>query len=333
MKEWSNSMNPFNSSKVLLWKDHLEAIVAGNFLPPVQVDIDPTNMCNLNCPHCNACEARTRVPGYMTKEHLIDIANFCGEWGVKGACVAGGGESLLNDGTGALLLQLQANGIESGVITNGSLLEIEIVDIIANCSRWCGISVDAATPETYNKIKGLPKDAAMFWKVISNIGNLVARKEERGTYLDVAFKFLIHPNNVYEIYDAAKLARGLGVKHFHARPCGFDNVKGGKRTQQEFVVLVDIVNEQFEKMFELEDGYFEVFGVRHKFKADFTRKVNYSKCWAIPLIVTFAAGGDLELCFDRRGDKDLVMTSHLNLDNIKGFCMISPMENFYTSHL
>ena len=54
MKEWTNPWNPFNSAKVLLWKEHLEGCAKENYLPPVTVDIDPANRCMFDCPHCNA---------------------------------------------------------------------------------------------------------------------------------------------------------------------------------------------------------------------------------------------------------------------------------------
>ena len=54
MREWTNPYNPFNSMKVLIWREHLEGIVRQEFLPPVTADTDPTNLCNYNCinSHC-----------------------------------------------------------------------------------------------------------------------------------------------------------------------------------------------------------------------------------------------------------------------------------------
>ncbi len=322
MQEWENRFNPFNSWKVLFWSENLKKIANGDFPPPVQVDIDPTNKCNFRCPHCNAWEARTKNPGTLTKKHMLEIADFCGKWGVKGACIAGGGEPLMNPHTGSLIERLRnhGNNIESGIITNGFLLENEIADIIAETSRWCGISLDAATSETFSKIKGLPKTSHRFDVVIKNIKRLVALRNENKTYLEVAVKFLIHPYNAHEIYDSAKLAKEMGVDHFHCRPCGLDNIAiGREESQADVAALTDMINIQLEKIFALNDDNFQAFGIRHKFNPNFTRKVNFSKCWAIPLIVTFAANGNLELCFDRRGDEDLVMTSHLDLTNIKQF--------------
>ena len=75
-KEWTNPYNAFNSMKVLLWRDHLEAAVKGEFLPPVIVDTDLTNLCNLNCIWCNSQEFRRKAPYSQSTEHLLKLADF-----------------------------------------------------------------------------------------------------------------------------------------------------------------------------------------------------------------------------------------------------------------
>ena len=56
MREWLNPWNPFNSAKVLLWRQHLEGCAKEDYLPPVTVDLDPSNRCNYDCKMCNASD-------------------------------------------------------------------------------------------------------------------------------------------------------------------------------------------------------------------------------------------------------------------------------------
>ena len=181
--------------------------------------------------------------------------------------------------------------------------------VIASTSRWCGISLDAATAETYRKVKGI-KNTALFDKVCYNVQMLNKAKLEipRTIRCDTAAKFLVHPLNVGEIYQAAKLARDLGFDHFHVRPVGLDNLPDGNAlSSRDMAAIADRINEQFEAIQTLNTDTFMVFGVRHKFNPDFTRKVSFKKCRAIPLICTFEADGNLGICFDRRGDKSLTL--------------------------
>lgn len=312
MKEWNNPYNPFNSFKVLVWREWLEGIVKGEFLPPVTVDTDPANACNYKCIWCNAFDymhgdVKKQI---LPEKHLIKLADFYKEWGTHSTCIAGGGEPLMNPGIPAFLERLYDNKIESGIITNGSLLNDEIIEVIARTSRWCGISMDAATPETYKKIKGI-SDSKMFNKVIENIKKLTKKCEEYGNTCDVAYKYLLHPINSNEIYEAVKLAKSIGVKDFHMRPVGWDNLTVTKhKGKLDFESVIKNVEKQCAKSLLLEDKHFNFYGVRHKFQPNMTKKVDFSKCLATPLILTFGADGNCHLCFDIRGRKDLILCKH-----------------------
>jgi len=50
--EWKDDINPFNSLKVLCWKDEFMEIINGNIPNPVSVTVDSTNFCNLSCDFC-----------------------------------------------------------------------------------------------------------------------------------------------------------------------------------------------------------------------------------------------------------------------------------------
>jgi MoaA/NifB/PqqE/SkfB family radical SAM enzyme len=253
----------------------------------------------------------------MTESHMISLADFLGSWGrdteegpVKGVYVTGGGEPLMNKNTMSLIERLSSNKIESAVITNGVFLNDEKIDIIVRNCRWIGISMDAVTSKTYNLMKGLPSQSDIFGKVKESLVKLVKRSEHYGSKCDIGFKFLLHPYNIDEIYEAAKLAREIGVKDFHLRPVRYINFDKIKEGTVDFSSNLSLINDQFEKVQELNTEKFHVYGVRHKFNTDLTIKKNFSKCRAIPLEPTFAADGKVYLCFDHRGDDRMVLCNH-----------------------
>ncbi len=205
MKEWSNPWNPFNSAKVLLWREHLEACAKEDYLPPVTVDIDPSNRCMFQCPHCNAWKMINDSGADMSEEHMIKLVDFLADWRdstrhktPNSACVAGGGESFMNPNLVSLYDRMYHHGMEVGIITNGFIMREEHVEAIARVGRWIGFSMDAATKDTYNKIKGLPQGDS-FNKVIENIKRVVKRIRDTDSKCDVAFKFLLTPDNAHEI--------------------------------------------------------------------------------------------------------------------------------------
>lgn len=309
-REWINVYNSFNSMKVMLWREHLEAIVAGKFLPPVTVDTDPTNLCNYNCIWCNAKGYRNQSPSTMTTEHLLRLADFYKEWGVYSTCIAGGGEPTLHPGLSKFIYRLKDNGVQSGVITNGYALTNEQIEAIAKCSRWCGFSIDAGDPETYIALKGLTDERA-FNRVLDNIRKLVEVKKELGTRLDIAYKFLIHPDNAHTILLTAKLARSLGVQDFHLRPVCWDNLYNVEPKKPiDFFNIHEEAQRQIAEAQKLETDNFHVYGVTHKFGENWERNVKFKKCRATPLLATFGADGYCHLCFDVRGKQEWILCSH-----------------------
>src|SRR4030042_2663759 len=108
-----------------------------------------------------------------------------------------------------------------------------------NC-RWVGVSVDAGTRETFKKIHNVD----YFDKVIENLRLLVKTKKETGSKIDIAYKFLITPENWHELYEACKLAKEIGVRDFHARPVDLE--------RKDFTQAIDLNYniEEIHKIFE-----------------------------------------------------------------------------------
>ncbi|MCK9596409.1 radical SAM protein [Candidatus Pacearchaeota archaeon] len=311
MKEWNNKYNAFNSWKGLMWREWFEGFAKEDYLVPIQIDTDPANSCNYDWIWCNAMQyMEDKKNAVIPKDHLIKLADFYAEWGVKSSCLAGGGEPLLNPGLKDFLLRLNNNNIAAGLITNGSLLNDELIETIVKTCRWVGVSVDAGTPDTYIKVKGI-KNSNLFDVVIRNIEKLAKEIKRTGYNCDLAYKYLFSPYNAEDIYVAAQLAKQIGVKDFHLRPVGWDNVpKTKNKGKIDYTDKYDLINKEIEQSLLLETDDFHFYGVRHKFKEDFQRNVPFKRCWAAPLVLTFGADGNCHLCFDMRGRKDLILCSH-----------------------
>ena len=241
----------------------------------------------------------------------IQLADFYKAWGVRSTCIAGGGEPLLNPGLPAFLERLHEHGIEAGIITNGSLLTEPLNEVISRTCRWVGVSMDAGSSEVYNVVKGLETDG-MFARVVDNMNSLVDWCKVSDNTCDVAYKYLLHPLNAYDIHDAARLAKQIGCKDFHMRPVGWDNLTvTAHQPDISFATLLGEVDYQSRNARQdFEDESFRFFGIKHKFNPNMTRKVNFSSCLAAPMILTFGADGNCHLCFNRRGDKELILCSH-----------------------
>jgi len=317
---WNSPFNPFNSQKILLWRKYLEHCARYNYLVPPMVDIDPSKACNYKCPHCNAWQIiENNKDSNLSEKHLIKLADFLRDWRQEGrkervlsCCVSGGGEPLLNPAIYNFIERLVNNGIETGLITNGSLLtKKEDIELIAKHCSWVGFSMDASTKETYAKVKGISSD--IFTLVCENLQKLAKQAREKSSINRVCFKFLLTPDNYTEIYEAVKLAKSLGVHDFHLRPVGISGIKAiqGILFTPEMLKSID---KQMAEAMKLQTKDFNVFGIKHKFTPNFMPKKEFSKCWCIPMLPTFSADGNVYYCFDLRGRKDLVMCKHFEIE-------------------
>lgn len=337
--EWNPSKrwNPFNSFKLLTQVPRWELIKRGKPIPqPVLVTVDPTNVCNFNCVWCNAEYIRKHRKNSISEQALIRIADFLPRWGegnpqwkagVEAVCIAGGGEPLLNPATGTFIDRLANYGIQIGVVTNGSLIN-SYIDSLSQCT-WVGISMDAATSDTFNKLKGIPPEKRYFDRVIDNIANLVDYAKMHNNRLGyknpaygVSFKYLLYNReNIGEIYQASKLAKEIGCKNIHFRPAGTTWDKIGTDDEINFSDdEVTLFNEQIKQALDLDDESFGVYGVTHKFNSQFQRANYFNKCHAIFMtsVIEPPVGKDvpddaftLGLCCDRRGDDKLELARNI----------------------
>ena len=173
-----------------------------------------------------------------------------------------------------------------------------------NC-RWVGVSVDAGTRETFEKVHGVD----CFDKVIENLRLLTKIKNETGSKIDIAYKFLINPINWKDLYEACKLAKEIGIRDFHARPVDLER----KDFQAAMNLNYDMeaIHELFQKCHDLEEGdEFRVFTVMHKYSPDFRVIHTFRNCSSSPLMIQCCADGNVYVCADHRLEPRFKLCSH-----------------------
>lgn len=337
-REWnpSKKWNPFNSYKLLSHISRWSKIKRGRPIPPpVLVTVDPTNVCNFNCEWCNAEFIRKKRKGAMSEKMMRALADFLPRWGagnpsfkpgVESVCIAGGGEPLLNRATAGFIDQLIAKGIEVGIVTNGSNL-IDNIDALSQCT-WVGVSMDAGTSETFDRLKGLSAGKRHFDRIIEGIAVLADYSARQNSRLGmkhpaygVSYKYLLYKENIGEVYQATKLAKEIGCKNIHFRPAGttWDNI--GTENQITFSDdEIALFNEQIAEAMRLDDETFGVYGVTHKFNSQFEDSNYFEKCYSIFMTAVFMPPSEKDapedslvmgLCCDRRGDSRLELATDI----------------------
>jgi len=293
MVEWTDKYNSFNSYKGLTYYENYKQIMkwmdGDPYLPPpVECNLDPFDGCNLRCYFCIGQRYIGKSPKKLPEDYVHKLIDFLAEWGVKGLCISGGGEPSLHPDI-ERIIEHAVDVMDTALVTNMT----KVVYASVGC-KWVAMSVDSADKETYMKVKGVDR----FNDVVWNIEQLSRRNETS----NLCFKFLVLPENQHQIYDACKLAKELGVQHFHARPVDFE--RGDIEGHRKLNIDTDKVKEQFEKCHELDDKNFKAFTVTHKFNESFHVKHDFEKCLATPLVIPILTDGNAYLCVDKKmGEK------------------------------
>lgn len=297
--------NSFKPYKCLLYKDNFDGIIEGKLRPPIELSLDPINVCNFKCKWCNA--GRSLSGKKIPTDKMLNLIKDIADWGVKAVCFAGGGEPSMHPDLAEVVDMCGKCGLESSIISNGYGWSDRLIDTMVRNMRWIGISVDAANPETFKKAKGIDG----FNKVIENIKKTVKKRNDTKSKVGITFKFLIHPLNQYEIYAACKIAKDTGSNSIHIRPTDFLAYQ-----DKEEELDVEKINEQVEKAKkDFADDTFEVIPSFANFRKDLKRKITFDKCLLSPLLGLCLPTG-WWLCVDRRGHKG---TWLCDIDKIREF--------------
>lgn len=119
-----------------------------------------------------------------------------------------GGEPLLYHEYDRMLDMLQKYRCDLSISTNGALLSGKRLEMVAKTMRTVKISIDAATPDTYARIRR----NGDFSRVVRNIIALQKRKIENGVlFPEVHFSMVAMKSNVAELSKLVVLAHNLGV--------------------------------------------------------------------------------------------------------------------------
>jgi MoaA/NifB/PqqE/SkfB family radical SAM enzyme len=292
--------------KGMLWTKYYEAIEHNLPLPPpVAISLDLTDICNLRCYWCNS----KRMKNILSFEYVKELVDILHIWGVKGVCLGGGGEPCLNSYLGKIAKYITSLDMDVGIITNGTELTKDLADILVDNSKFCSVSLDSATKETWMKLKGL--DERQYNKLRSNIAYLC--KIAKDKRVDTTAKFLVVPENQYEIYQFVLLAKNIGFKSVLIRPADLSSANNPITEKKVFDVAK--INEQLLKAKDLESSDFRIYPNFGRQKEDgfYSPKNTFKKCYASPIHVMCLANKYAYICANHKWEDRFKLCKSLDI--------------------
>lgn len=254
---------------------------------PITVELDMTNKCNSNCPHCAGGRNDYSELSLEQAETIItQIAPFC-----RGLIFTGGGEPLCNEHTLDAVKYAAYNAIDIGFITNGLLLSDEVIDVLLDHCVWIRISLDAGSPEVYAQTHGLP--ATSFTTVLENIARLTDAKKEKRSNTTIGTAFLTNESLAYDMENFIVTSKILNVDYAQFRPFHFDKYNP-----------MPIVEELRKKY---QTDVFKIAASEHKYMRMQNYKRKFKTCYGHNFATVIGADAKVYVCCHMRGNEKYIL--------------------------
>ena len=175
---------------------------------PETLYLEATNRCNLKCKGCIIYRGGWEPDRDVSLKEMIMITDQLPE--LKRVFLHGIGEPLLNEELPRIIRHLKGRAVYVLFNSNGVLLKARKQhDLIQAGLDELRISLDAASPKGYEKIRGSDK----FEQVVDNLKAFISLKDEkRADYPRLSLWFLGTRENISELPGFVRLAHDIGIR-------------------------------------------------------------------------------------------------------------------------
>ncbi len=180
---------------------------------PTIMSIVPTVQCNLNCIMCYLDHQDTVELPVNIQETLLSYYPVLQELWVVG------GEPLIDRRCVEIIASMDPKlypDLHLGLVTNGTSVTDKVETLLTNRQiAWILISIDAATSETYRRIRG-----GKLNQVVEGVKRLQSIRTKQNANWNLKIGFTLMRSNMQEVFAFVDLAKDLGVN------CQFSSVFG-----------------------------------------------------------------------------------------------------------
>ena len=299
----------FNEANILrIHKERfLKVIKSDQILPPYEIIIHPSSVCNLKCEWCiggrileskgkskDNCDTLPNllsIPSNMERVIKGILEYSKNGFRVENISFSGiTGEPFIAKKSFIKAINiLSKHQIRTGVFSNGGLIDNDLIETILKMS-YINISLDSATPKTFIKLKynNLPEGTIIFNNIIKNISKLVRFKKKYKSNLDINVSFVLYPDNYKEIFEVAKILKKIGINNLRVKQDISRKKILSKKQKKEAVILI-------KKARGLEDDSFK-FIIIHRINVPSDMKRKFNQCIISDLVTAIGSDGNVYPC-------------------------------------
>jgi radical SAM protein with 4Fe4S-binding SPASM domain len=173
---------------------------------PVLSEVAITYRCNLRCRFCYAacgCHARPQKDAEMTTQEAMKILDIIAHEAKAPSVSFTGGEPTLRNDLPKLVAHARSLDLRVNLITNGTTADGGLVERLAKAGlNSAQVSLEAATPDTHEKLTGVPGSFAATLRGIENLRKAAIHAHTNTT---------INRLNLNELSALLRLVKDLGM--------------------------------------------------------------------------------------------------------------------------
>lgn len=214
-----------------------EQVLPKYFKAPIFALWELTDRCNLSCIHCYYNSNR-KTDEELSTQQALDIIEQLVKMGVFEVYLTGG-EAMLRQDWPILVQKLREKEIQVGIISNGTYIDEKVAKKLSEFKvKWVQISIDGASPEVHDKVRGL---AGGWQKSVDAIRYL--RLNNVRTHVS----FVPTKINYRDLKSVIALCVEMGLEYFVTdmlvltgrAALNFDNVKLNSDEYSEFFAILE----------------------------------------------------------------------------------------------
>jgi radical SAM protein with 4Fe4S-binding SPASM domain len=192
--------------KMAWYGDKLQKFMRGERIAPITLDMGIHKGCNMRCIFCYGTYQKPSND-YIPTDKLLGIAKDAGDLGIKSICIIGDGEPTMNKGLYPFVEALTNNNVESGLATNGLLLDDTKVELLTKNCTWIRFTI-CATGEKYRQIHtNTPKGS------FEKIKNIISHSVKHKRKCTIGLQMVLVPECFDQVIPLAQLGIDLGVDY------------------------------------------------------------------------------------------------------------------------
>lgn len=195
---------------------------AGELPPPEEVQIYPTNRCNLACSFCVTATGFYSGQQEVPKKRWLSVARELCDLSVRRVLISGGGEPLLSGTTIPMMRLLKQSEVYGRMITNGTLWDAARIRAAVRMG-WDQVmfSIDGPDAVIHDRLRGTDGcfDRALF--AIRAFGRLKTELGSSTPQLEV--NSVLCRENYRSVGDMVALASREGIAHLNLEPVCINN--------------------------------------------------------------------------------------------------------------